>query len=332
MRLIFVIILAHFLFSCSKEPIIQEYKITYPSYFPEPVYTFENNAFTKGRFLLGKELFNDPLLSLDGTVSCKKCHSLSHAFADHNVPYSAGVFDSIGIRNSPVIFNMLWSPAFMWDGGVNHLEVFSVAPITNTLEMHETMSGVVQKLNNSEHYRNKFKKLYGVEEVNDQVFLRAMAQYVAGIVSCGSKYDKYVQGKVSFTANELEGLEIFNNKCSSCHTAPMFTNYSYQNNGLDAQFTDLGRGRITLDPQDNGKFKVPTLRNIELTYPYMHDGRFWTLRSVLDHYSDGVIQSSTISPLVSSGIQLTETEKDRLIDFLKTLTDYEMLNNKNYFD
>lgn len=327
--------IAYFLFyiilvSCKKESDItpiDEFKFKYPNYFPEPVYKFENNELTKERFELGKKLFYDPILSSDGKISCASCHSQGHAFADHNIKFSTGVNGLFGNRNSPSLTNLAWYPAFMWDGGVNHIEVFSVAPLTNPVEMNESMANIVDKLNANSSYRLLFKKTYGIDNVNDQALLRALSQYMAMIVSSNSKYDQYRMGKVSLTYDEQEGLILFQNKCSSCHKEPLFTDFSYQNNGIDSVFDDLGRGKITLNVNDNGKFKVPSLRNVALTYPYMHDGRFQSLNQVLDHYSFGIKNSSTLSNLLTQNLNISTIEKNKIIAFLNTLSDYSLLNN-----
>lgn len=308
---------------------IAPFRFEAPDYFPEVQYDFTENQVTKGRFELGKMLFFDPVLSSDSTVSCASCHAQVHAFADHNTSLSSGVDGRLGRRNSPSIANMAFSPAFMWDGGVNHLEIFSLAPITDTNEMNETMSNVIYKLNQNEMYRWLFKKHYQVDEINDQIMFRALTVYMTMIVSDGSKYDQWKQGKTELTSKEEQGRLLFASNCASCHSGALQTDYSYRNNGLDASFeNDPGRGRITLDPSDNGKFKVPSLRNVMLTYPYMHDGRFYTIREVLDHYDEGIVSSETLDPLLDSGIPMTETEKDQIVAFLETLTDFELLNEQ----
>jgi cytochrome c peroxidase len=332
MKYLFLLILGLTIISCHKKNEDDlAFQLTYPSYFPTPVYEFENNELTKARFDLGKKLFFDKQLSSNGTISCNSCHAQGHAFADHNVSLSEGVNGAIGTRNSPSLSNMIWSPSFMWDGGVNHIEVFSVAPITNPLEMNETMSNVISKLNNSSEYKNLFKIAYGIDNITDQAMLRALTMYMSMMVSCNSKYDKVRQGKVSFSSDEADGYELFKQKCASCHSEPLFTNYQFVNNGLDSIFTDLGRGEITFNANDNGKFKVPSLRNVELTYPYMHDGRFWSLNDVLDHYDHGIKSSSTLAPSLQNGIPLTVNEKTKLIAFLKTLTDYDLLGNSLFY-
>jgi len=332
MKIALLLVFVSILISCQKKKgEIDSFALTYPDYFPTPVYDFTNNELTKSRFLLGKKLFFDTQLSNDGTISCNSCHAQAHGFADHNVALSAGVNGALGNRNSPSIANMIWSPSFMWDGGVNHIEVFSVAPITNPVEMHETMSNVVYKLNQSETYKKEFKAAYGKDVITDQDLLRALTIYMSMIVSCDSKYDQVRQGKTSFTADEASGYELFQQKCASCHTEPLFTSYQFVNNGLDSVFSDLGRAKITFNPSDNGKFKIPSLRNVELTYPYMHDGRFWSLSQVLDHYSSGIQVSETLAPELQNAISLSVSEKQQLIDFLKTLTDHKLLSNSLFY-
>jgi cytochrome c peroxidase len=331
--LVFLFLFISFLFACKKNKVaIDEYKLSYPSHFPEPHYSFENNEITKERFELGKKLFFDPLLSIDNTISCGSCHAQTHAFADHNVSLSSGVNGALGTRNSPSIANMIWQKSFLWDGGVNHLEMFSIAPILNPVEMNETIPGILAKLNNSSFYKNAFQKAYGVDEINDQVLFRSLTVFMAMIVSADSKYDKWRQGNATLSTKEKAGLELFRQHCASCHSEPLFTDHSFRNNGLDSEFNDLGRALITLDPSDQGKFKVPSLRNVELTYPYMHDGRFWSLQQVMDHYASGIHSSATLDPVLTNGIVLSDTEKEQLIAFLKTLTDYSLLNNKLLFE
>jgi cytochrome c peroxidase len=313
---LFIFVLA--LFSCKKGKVtIDEFKLEYPSYFPEPHYNFANNELTKERFELGKKLFFDPLLSIDNTISCGSCHAQTHAFADHNVSFSTGVNGAIGTRNSPSIANMIWQKSFLWDGGVNHIEMFSIAPIINPVEMNETIPGILEKLNNSTYYRNAFKETYGVDEVNDQVLFRSLTLFMAMIVSADSKYDKWRQGKVNLSSTEKAGLDLFRQHCASCHTEPLFTDHTFRNNGLDSEFTDKGRALITLESSDEGKFKVPSLRNVELTYPYMHDGRFWSLEQVMDHYSSGIHASPTLDPLLTNGITLNADEKSEVDRFSK---------------
>jgi cytochrome c peroxidase len=330
MRTLLALSLLALFASCSKNKVepLKEWGFNYDENFPTPVYNFENNPLSYNKFLLGKALFYDEYLSIDSTISCATCHEQPHSFGGHSSQFSTGVNNQVGTRNSPAIFNLAWNPTFMWDGGINHIEVMPIGPITNPVEMNETMANVVQKLQNSSRYRKLFKEAYGNEEVTDEKMLKALAQFLAMIISDQSKYDKVKRGEAAFTSTEQAGYDLFVQKCSACHTEPLFTDHNYRNNGLDQTFTDLGRGLITGNSSDNGKFKVPSLRNVELTYPYMHDGRFFTLSQVLDHYHTGVQQSATLDPLLQTGIVLTSTEKQQLIAFLKTLTDYELLGNR----
>jgi len=310
----------------------EQIEFVIPPGFPAPVYQFANNAVTNERFALGRKLFYDEILSRDNTISCGSCHIQAGAFAhiDHKV--SHGIDDLLGTRNSPAIFNLAWSTNFFWDGGVNHIELQPIGPIQNPVEMDIPLADAVQKLRASAEYRALFEVAYGSDSITSQMMLRAIAQFMAVMVSADSKYDKYIAGETSlFDAQELNGLNLFRQKCESCHAEPLFTDVSYRNNGLDSVFTaDYGRSVITLDPNDDGKFKVPSLRNVEVSYPYMHNGKVKTLEKVLDHYASGVKNSSTLDPLLAGGIPLTIQEKADLVKFLKTLTDHTFLNNPDY--
>ncbi|MFM1999693.1 MAG: hypothetical protein RL204_1640 [Bacteroidota bacterium] len=299
-----------------------------PSHFPQPHYQFENNPLTSEGFELGRKLFYDPILSVDSTISCASCHAQVHGFADHGIPVSHGIYGRQGKRNSLALFNLAWTPAFMWDGGINHIEVMPIAPLTDTLEMGETMAHLVVKLSASSTYPDLFGKAFGSSEITDQKLLFALAQYMSMIVSTDSKYDRMREARAAFTVEEQQGYEIYQSKCSSCHVEPLFTDFSYRNNGLDETFTDLGRKRITLNDDDLGKFKVPSLRNLAFTYPYMHDGRFNTLNKVLDHYDHQIVLSNTLDPALVNGIPLTDEERVVLIAFLNTLNDYTFLSDR----
>jgi cytochrome c peroxidase len=327
-KLFYLFITLIILLSCKKEIIENTFEFSYSSTFPTPVYDVNQHDFSYSKFNLGRTLFYDPILSIDSTVSCATCHEQLHAFAGHSAAFSEGVFGQIGNRNSPSLANAVWIPKFMWDGGVNHIEVMPIAPITNPVEMHETLENVLVKLKRSTKYQSLFKKAFGNETITDQQMLKALSAFMAMIVSDQSKYDKVMRGESSFSSTEQTGFDLFNQKCASCHTGELFTDFEYRNNGLDQTFSDIGRGLITQNPQDYGKFKTPSLRNIELTYPYMHDGRFYNLTQVLDHYSTGIQQSATLDPSLQNGIPLTSSEKTALIAFLKTLTDYELLTNR----
>ncbi len=311
-------------------------KIKLPSNFPAPKYNLQVNPITEEGFTLGRKLFYDANLSKDGTISCASCHQQSAAFiqADHDL--SHGVEDRLGRRNALPIFNALYKKSFFWDGGVPNLDFVPVNPIENELEMDEKMDNVVRKLKASKSYRNMFNAAFGIDTISSQYILQAFAQFMNGMISANSKYDKYIRKEgVQLSNDEKAGLQIFTQKCSSCHPTPLFTDDSFRNNGLSNNNpSDRGREEITLNPKDRGKFKVPSLRNVALTGPYMHDGRFETLEEVLDHYSNGVKQSTTLDTVLNKktkiGIALTNLEKKKLIAFLNTLTDYTLINDKKF--
>lgn len=325
--------------ACNKEekeeaatntPTEQPFGFTQPSHFPPPHYTFENNPLTKEGFELGRKLFFDPILSIDNSLSCGVCHSQVHAFADHGTAFSLGVDGAIGTRNSPALSNMAWYPSFMWDGGINHIEVMPVAPITSPIEMKETMSNVVSKLIVDPLYPGLFNSAFGNSEITDQKILFALAQYMGNLVSYDSRYDRYILGKEAFTSQELEGLDLFRTHCENCHNEPLTSDFSYRNNGLSGGYgSDFGRYIITQEESDKGKFKVPSLRNVALTYPYMHDGRILTLMGVIDHYSENIQPDSNTDPSLTP-LNLTPQQKEALHAFLQTLTDYTYISNPLY--
>ena len=324
--------LSAFLFSCSQDMEITSEKVVFdpPESFPEPFYTSEKFPFSKERVQLGKKLFYDPILSVDNSISCGSCHAQSHAFSDHNTALSAGVNNLIGTRNSPAIINLAWQPYFMHDGGVNHIEVFPLAPITNPVEMSLSIAEMINKLNANSSYPLDFQVAFGTDSISSDLVFIAIAQFQSTLISANSKYDKYIKGEISFSSKEKSGLDLFESNCSSCHTPPLFTDYSFVNNGLDYTFSDAGRALVSQVTSDSGKFKVPTLRNIALTNPYMHDGRFMSLDEVINHYSEGVKENGYLDSRLSKGIVLNDQEQSDLIAFLQTLTDYEFVSNPDF--
>lgn len=305
-----------------------------PSGWPEPVYNFKKNALDSSIVFLGRVLFYDPVLSADNTISCASCHSPYNAFTHSDHALSHGIKDRIGTRNSPVLINLAWSSSFMWDGAVNHLDVQALAPLENHLEMDETLPGVLKKLGAQERYRKLFKAAYGTEKITGERFLKALSQFMLTLVSADSKYDQVMRQEagVQFTEQESKGYALFKQHCASCHTEPLFTSNGFQNNGLepDSVLHDVGRMKVTGNPADSLRFKVPTLRNIERSAPYMHDGRYRNLQMVLFHYSSNIHASPTLAPALKQGIPLEEEDKRNLITFLKTLTDNRFLNNKQF--
>lgn len=327
------------LIGCSGESIAPEedpYLFKTPENFPKPVYTFENNPETREGIELGRALFYDPILSGDSSIACANCHQQVVAFADPVHRFSKGVQDREGVRNAPAIQNMAFQSVFFWDGGVKHLDFVPINAITSDLEMAEKISYVVEKLQRSKTYPEKFARAFGKTEVNSQKMFYALSQFMNMMVSANSRYDKFMRNEgETLTQLELEGMTLFNTKCASCHASDLFTDGTFRNNGLDAAFeSDSGRARITELDEDIGKFKVPSLRNAELTDPYMHNGRFRTLKQVLDHYAQGVTSSETLDPILkqngSLGISMSEDEKTKIIAFIKTLTDKTFTSDKRF--
>lgn len=340
-RIIYIFSISVFVISCSVDPEIKpiipvdNVKEIIPQGWPTPFYNFSNNAITPEKFILGRSLFYETMLSSDNTVSCGSCHQQFVAFANADHDLSHGVNGLFGNRNSPALQNLNWNTSFMHDGGINHIEVQPAAPITNPVEMNESLSNVVNKLSQSGKYRELFKKAYGDEAVNTQRMFKAMALFMATMYSYNSKYDKVKRGEQSFTSSEQTGYDIFVQKCASCHKEPLFSDFEFRNNGLPVNHAlkDSGRMHITRNIADLYKFKTPSLRNIEKTAPYMHDGRMTSLSQVLDHYNSGIVISNTLDPILQSGsIPLTLQEKTDLLAFLRTLTDQTFLTDKRFAD
>lgn len=328
------------LYSCNDEEEVQvknRYEFNVPENFPLPTYTFDNNPVTKEGFELGKNLFYDPILSRDGSVSCNNCHIQATAFADSPVhPLSIGVDNRMGIRNAPSLVNLAFYPEFFWDGGVTHLDFVPINAIESDFEMDETVENVVTKLNASEKYRALYKEAFNIDEITLPYTLYALSQFTNLMISSNSRYDKYIRKEgESFTELELKGHSVFKEKCTSCHSGELFSDFSYRNNGLSSTFSDTGRNRITSLNSDIGKFRVPSLRNVALTAPYMHNARFKTLEEVLNHYSDGMVNSETLDPIFRKqnglGIELSADEKSSIIAFLNTLTDNEFVRDTLFF-
>lgn len=334
MRFALTLLLVTLLVSCQndkQEPHITEFSVfEVPVHFPDLVYQFDTNPISEEGFELGRKLFYDSRLSRGSQVSCGSCHAQVHAFADHSTPLSFGVDGKQGSRNAPGIYNLAWTPAFMWDGGINHLEVMPIAPITDSAEMDMPLTELLSYLQEATEYPELFESAFGEAEISSANLLKALAQFQGAIVSDDSRYDQYIRGEYLLTEEQKRGMDLFEAKCSSCHAGVLQTDFSYRNNGLDSIFGDAGRGRITLDANDYGKFRVPSLRNVALTNPYMHDGRFFTLAQVLDHYGDGIVESNTLDPTLANGIPLAENEKEDIINFLYTLSDFELLSDLRF--
>lgn len=307
-------------------------KFVVPEGWPKPAYNFRKNPVNEQKVELGRRLFYETLLSRDNTISCNSCHAQYNAFAhsDHNL--SHGIDGKIGPRNSPALMNLAWNTSFMWDGAVAHLDEQAQKPITNPLEMDETMDKVVAKLRHTRTYPALFYLAFGDSVITGEMMMQSLSQFMLTLVSANAKYDRVTRGADTFTVREAHGYTLFKANCGSCHTEPLFTNGQFENNGLamDTSLSDNGRIKITGHTADDMKFKVPTLRNIEVTYPYMHDGRFRNLQMVLFQYTEKVQQCSTLSDKLRKKIVMNEQEKGDLIQFLKTLTDEEFLRNRKF--
>jgi cytochrome c peroxidase len=323
---------------------LEPYSLNWPNHFP-PAPIPSDNALTKQGVYLGKLLFFEKKMSADGTQSCASCHNQSFGFTDNGHPLSKGILGLEGKRNSMPIFNLLLhNNGFFWDGRAKSLREQSLKPIQDHLEMNESLNNVVQKLSEDDYYKNLFAAAFGDPKITEERIGLALEQYLFSIVSGDSKFDRVRAGIDSFTASEKRGQLIFNTEynpasgktgadCFHCHSEANFTNNQFLNNGLDSIFTDYGREKATGKSSDRGKFQTPSLRNVAVTAPYMHDGRFKTLLEVINHYDHNIKESSTLDPnmySIKNGIHLTEPEKQDLIAFLKTLTDHTFLNNPNY--
>ena len=305
-----------------------------PSGFPAPAYIFgTNNPLTSEGFELGRKLFYDGILSKDGNFPCSSCHQQFASFATFDHDLSHGFSNRFTTRNAPGLYNLVWMKEMQWDGGVNNLEVQPLAPLTAPNEMGEDLGTVVSKLQKNAAYNRMFTAAFGKGEINSQKMLKALAQFTGSLVSANSKYDRVKKGEAAFNVAEQTGYALFQQKkCAVCHKEPLFSDFSYRNTGLplNPSLKDLGRMLITGKKEDSLKFKVPSLRNVYLSFPYGHDGRFFSIEDVLNHYSSGVQPSPVTDPLVAGKIPLTKEEKYYLKSFLATLTDSSFLSNQRF--
>ncbi|PCE66232.1 cytochrome-c peroxidase [Sediminicola luteus] len=340
--------------ACSKdsgteEPLSQNYTIVHDG-LPAPNIPSDNIPTTQG-VALGRRLFYEKLLSKDNSMSCASCHEQKNAFSDTD-RFSIGVEGKPGKRQAMAIFNMLWNQnEFFWDGRAHLLRDQALMPIEDPLEMNISHEEVVEKLNAQPDYQNRFKAVFGSPEINPKRISLALEQFMNILISNSSKYDKVLADKADFSPQEARGRDLFFSGfnalnpaqsgagCSNCHGGPNFENNAYMNNGLDleADIVDVGRMKVSGQAFEKGTFKVPSLRNIAVTPPYMHDGRFNTLEEVIDHYDHGIRYSSSVNSTLESiqqagGLALTPADKQALIAFLNTLTDHEFLNNPKFSD
>jgi cytochrome c peroxidase len=355
MKYLFFIFVGLVIFiSCKKDKVgftPTPYVLDIPSHFPDMIIP-EDNPMTVEGVTLGRKLFYEERLSGDNTMSCASCHAPEAAFSDPN-QFSVGIDGVPGTRNSMALINLGWQSFFFWDGRAKTLEDQILEPVPNPIEMHQEWKDAVSKLQADQTYRNMFFKAFGEEGIDSTKVSKAIAQFLRTMISGSSKFDVMYKFEnslplssseqaiyASVTPEEWAGYDLFKSlngaDCFHCHNGPLMQVQKFSNNGLDATFTDHGRKGVTGNPSDDGKFKVPTLRNIALSGPYMHDGRFSTLDQVIEHYSSGIQMSSTIDPMIEyasqGGVQLDALEKDLLKKFLLTLTDYDFINNPDFQD
>lgn len=305
-----------------------------PRGFPRPALPGDNPMTDEG-IALGRLLFNDTRLSINGSQSCASCHREDAAFSDPR-RFSLGAEGQEGTRNAMALFNLAWKREMFWDGRAPSLREQVLMPIENPVEMHETLASVTVKLAKDSALTSGFGSAFGTPEINADRIARALEQYLLTLVSSSSKFDRVIAGLEEFTPEEQRGFELFHTEndprlgqrgadCFHCHGGATFQNVAFANNGLDERSRDEGRAAATKRESDQGKFAVPSLRNVALTAPYMHDGRFSTLEEVIEHYDSGMKRSATLDPNLAkhpaSGLGLSADEKKSLVAFMRTLTD-----------
>ena len=343
-KILFLFLVLAFIASCDRDKPEEEvyqttpYVLTIPQGFPQMQIPADNPLTNEG-VALGKRLFYDNILSGNNTQSCASCHNQTLAFTDNGTRFSTGIDGIQGTRNAQGLTNIGFNLHFFWDGRKSTLESLILEPVTNPIEMHQPWVLAMSKLNAHPEYPKLFKQAFNVDKIDSTHVTKAIAQFLRTMISSNSRLDKRLNNTGNLTNSELNGLVIFKTErgdCFHCHQidgSRLLTDNQFHNNGLDATFTDLGRGAITGNASDNGKFLTPTLRNIALTAPYMHDGRFQTLEEVIDHYNSGGVSSPTVDPLmkhVGTGLNLTNQEKADLLAFLKTFTDSTFINDSRF--
>jgi cytochrome c peroxidase len=326
------------------------YNLVYPANFGNRISIPADNPTTKQGVYLGRMLFYETRLSANNTLSCSSCHQQNKAFTD-GLALSKGVDGVLTPRNSMSLANLLWARKFFWDGRANGLEEQAVTPLTNPHEMGQSLAISAQKISKTATYPTLFKLVYGDEHITGDRIVKAISQFERTLISANSRYDQYLRGAYKPTDDELKGMELFNNgpqpekgirgaNCGHCHGGPKTYMELFHNNGLDSLPKDSGIAAFTHLQTDQGRFKVPTLRNIALTAPYMHDGRFKTLAEVVDHYSDHILESASLSTFLrgesnevgGKSLKLLPIEKKQIIAFLNMLTDSTFIHNPEFAD
>ncbi|MEN9525267.1 MAG: hypothetical protein RLZZ256_651 [Bacteroidota bacterium] len=327
-KLILTIGLFGLLSGCKKQSDrLHTVAIQTPSGFPAMEQSVDALNLTVEGIALGRRLFYDKQLSADVSVSCGTCHEQRAAFGTFEHDRSHGVFNSHTLRNAPALFNLLWQKSFHWDGAYGSIHEEAAQPLTGSVEMGMNFDRIKAYLQQDASYRESFKRVYGTWFIRPELITNAISQFTATFISANSKYDRVKQGRDVFDSYEQSGYQLFQSKCSSCHTEPLFTDHSFRNIGLpiDPSLNDLGRFRITGNITDSLKFKVPSLRNVSATANYMHDGRFATVQQVIRHYRYGVQRSTTVDASIQNGIPMSDTDEYNLMQFLKCLTDSSFL-------
>jgi cytochrome c peroxidase len=323
------------------------YQTTTPYQFPElrffpPMPTSAENPVTKEGALLGRYLFYDPVLSRDSSISCASCHKQEFAFADGGRKFSKGIDGELMKRNTMPLFNLAWYPNLFWDGRAASIETQVFQPVSAHNEMDLDWKLAAIRINRNTFYKKQFETVFGNQKIDSVLIAFAIAQFERTLISYRSKYDGMTQRKAFFTHDEAEGFVFANDMtkgdCLHCHTTDgnaLGTTGKFSNNGLDKILPlDGGRGAITGKQQEWGQFKIPSLRNVALTAPYMHDGRFETLREVIDFYSEGVHPGKNVDSKMTAakngGVHLTPIEKEQLLAFLLTLTDSAFISDERF--
>lgn len=321
------------------------YELQIPEGLPN-MFIPADNPLTVDGIQLGRRLFYDPILSGDNTMACADCHEIDKSFTDA-LAVSTGIDNIPGVRSSMSLLNIGFNKnGFFWDGRSGTLEEQALLPVEDPIELHDKWEGIEVEFKAHDLYPELFRKAFGIgdrSEITKELAGKAIAQFERTLIGSGnSKFDRVLRGQSFFTVDELNGYDMFfdnvatlpDAECGHCHNVPLMTTNEYENNGLDEaatlnDFPDLGYGVVTGDPFDNGTFRIPTLRNITLTAPYMHDGRFATLEEVIDHYNSGGKDSPNKNSLIYP-LGMTEEEKGQLLAFIKTLDDPDFANNPDF--
>jgi len=331
-RFTYLLVLLASLSACQKDaevPVVQDFQ-NIPSWFPEMEIPTENQL-TKARIDLGRKLFYEKKLSRDESISCGTCHKLENAFTDE-LSIATGIEGRLGLRNTPTLANIGYTDIMFMDGGVRTLELQAQSPIFTHEEMDFTIAEFLDRIEGDETYTRMFDEAYG-QEPGAFGISRSIAAFERTFISGHSRFDAYeYQGDANaLSAAEKRGRDIFfssETACTECHVPPLFTNFEFENIGLYEEYADTGLARITQMDEDKGKFKVPNLRNVAETAPYMHNGSMGTLEEVVSHFNAGGVGHVNQSPLIKP-LGLTEQEKADLVAFLHSLTDQSFINNPN---